>query len=95
MLGIADKTLGIAEKCLEEAKGAQQRRTAARQSGSVHISEVLYLWATVVETINWDHAVWLPDLGLSLTTWNKRIPSCRWIINNTLIESVYLCMYAC
>ncbi len=48
MLGIAEKKLGIAEKCLEEPKSAQQRRNAARQRSNVHVSEVLYLWATVV-----------------------------------------------
>ncbi len=39
--------LGIAEKCLEEPKSAQQRTKTARQGSNVHISEVglLYLWA--------------------------------------------------
>ncbi len=48
ILGMAEKTLGIAEKCLEEPKSAQKRRNAAQQSSNVHISELLYLWATVV-----------------------------------------------
>ncbi len=48
MLGITEKTLGIAEKCLEETERDQQRSNTARQSSNVHISEVLYMWATVL-----------------------------------------------
>ncbi len=50
MLGIlvAEKSLGIAEKCFEEPKSAQQRRKTTWQSSNVHIIRVLYLWATVV-----------------------------------------------
>ncbi len=48
MLVVVEKPLGIAERCLEEKKSAQQRRITTWQCSKVHIRGVLYLNQTNV-----------------------------------------------
>ncbi len=90
MLGVAEKTLGIAEKCLEEPKSAQKRRNAARQSSNVHISEVSYLWATVL--INYSYYIFIL---FDFTNIYLRIYQPQFIILHIIFITKNVCLSVC